>query len=645
MIFNCTIPFQRFILPVLFVVFSYKPAFSQVQNVDKLVKDLSEYKKEDTVKANILADIAVTYFYSDKEKAKSYTDSLLMLSSRINFHKGKGKAYQYYGEYYLRKSDWGQLKLNLNKADSIYRVLGDELRLISVQNLYASYYMAIGEYEKALNEKIDVLRNYEKNGEKDKASKTIGSIGQLLAKLKRYDEAEEYYLKAISLKKEVHDRRGESVILTNLGAMLGEQGKHNQALVYLERALAIQKEFNDEVIIITCKANLASIYNDQKQYDKSLNASEKCYAYYVKNADTTNIVITLMYQATSYRGQKKFDDAIGRLKIAEALIKDRSSYSDLYISLMENFSTTYKEMGNTEEALAYHEKIRNLEKKRSLSAVQDKVSELKEKYETEKKERENLELKRTNEIAALKLQQNRYLLYGLFFLILVVIAFSLLMIKNSRMRAEKEKVALRQRLLRSQMNPHFIFNALSAIQHFMYKREPQETGKFLTAFARMIRMTLESTQEEAISLRKELDWLNNYVSIQQLRFDNTIRYHVEIDEKIDTDNVVVPPMLIQPFIENAFEHGLSKLDEGGELNVVYAQENGRLLVRVEDNGIGFLQGEHLRQFQEHESLAIKITKERLQLIGKRKQKVDFTLVSKPGEGTTVLFSIPLTYKV
>lgn len=632
-------------LSVLFIVFSYKTVFSQVQNVDKLLKDLSEYKKEDTIKAGLIADIAVNYFYSDKEKAKAYTDSLLLLSSRINFHKGKGRAYQFYGEYYLRKSDWGQLKLNLNKADSIYRVLGDELRLISVKNLYASYYMAIGDYEKALSEKIEVLKSYEKNGEKDKASKTIGSVGQLLAKLKRYDEAEEYYVKAISLKKEVNDRRGESVILTNLGAMLGEQGKYNEAQIYLEKALSIQKEFNDEVIIITCKANLASIYNDQKQYDKSLNASKKCYAYYVRNADTANIVTTLMYQATSYRGLKKFDDAVGRLKIAEALIKDRSSYSDLYIHLMENFSTTYKQMGNTEEALTYHEKIRNLEKKQSLSAVHEKISELKEKYETEKKERENLELRRTNEIAALKLQQNRYLLYGLLFLVLVVTAFSLLMIKNSRMRAEKEKMYLKQRLLRSQMNPHFIFNALSAIQHFMYRREAKETGKFLTAFARMIRMTLESTQEETVSLQKELDWLDNYVRIQQLRFDNTIQYHVEIDEKIDIDNVAVPPMLIQPFIENAFEHGLSKLEEGGELKVVYAQQDDRLLVRVEDNGIGFLQGEHLRHFQKHESMAIKITQERLQLIGRRKQKVDFTIASKPGEGTTVIFSIPLTYKV
>jgi tetratricopeptide (TPR) repeat protein len=642
--FNRTILFQMCILTVLFLVFSYQSAFSQVQNVDKLLKNLSEYKKEDTLKANILADIAVTYFYSDREKAKSYTDSLLILSSKINFHKGKGKAYQYYSEYYLRKSDWEKLKLNLNKADSIYRMLGDELRLISVKNVYASYYMAIGEYEKALNEKIAVLRSYEKKGEKNGASKTIGTIGQLLAKLERYDEAEEYYVKAISLKKEVNDRRGESIVLANLGAMLGEQGKHNKAVVYLERALTIQKEFNDEAIIINCEANLASMYNDRKQYDKSLKASKRCYTYYFKNADTTNIVITLMYQATSYRGQKKFDDAVGRLKIAESFIKDRPSYSDLYISLMENFSTTYKQMGNTEEALGYHEKIRNLEKQQSLSAVQENISELKEKYETEKKERENLELRRTNEIAALKLQQNRYLLYGLLFVILVVVIFALLVIKNSRIRAEKEKMYLKQRLLRSQMNPHFIFNALSAIQHFMYRKEAKETGKFLTAFARMIRMTLESTQEEAVSLQKELEWLENYVRIQQLRFDNTIQYHVEIDEKIDTDNVVVPPMLIQPFIENAFEHGLSKLDEGGELNVIYSQENDRLLVRVKDNGIGFLQGENLRHFQEHESLAIKITQERLLLIGRRKQKVDFTIVSKPGEGTTVIFSIPLTYK-
>lgn len=205
---------------------------------------------------------------------------------------------------------------------------------------------------------------------------------------------------------------------------------------------------------------------------------------------------------------------------------------------------------------------------------------------------------------------------------------------------------LEQRLLRSQMNPHFIFNSLTAIQSFIYKNEPKESGKYLAAFARLVRAILENSREEYITLSREVQWLDNYLKLQQLRFENKFDYTIRVPDDLDLETTLLPPMLTQPAIENALEHGLKNIDYKGVVEVEFKKENNYLIVSVKDNGVGISASQVAvpadPKGDKHTSLATIITKERLELLNKRKlRKISFDISPVEPKGTLITFAIPL----
>jgi len=242
------------------------------------------------------------------------------------------------------------------------------------------------------------------------------------------------------------------------------------------------------------------------------------------------------------------------------------------------------------------------------------------------------------------------LFYGLILVSLAFLIFIWVKQREKKIRGQNRYLLLEQRLLRSQMNPHFIFNSLSAIQSFIFENNPVEAGSYLSRFADLIRSILYSSREEYITLEKEIQTLRNYLDLQQLRFNNKFSYEIFIDPELELETIKIPPMLAQPFIENAIEHGLKDLDRPGRLKVSFTFSATFLNIRVEDNGIGIEEAMRLKRTKsnEHKSLATKITKERIEILNKgRKQKLyamQFASSRKnnePKEGTEVLITIPL----
>jgi sensor histidine kinase YesM len=298
-------------------------------------------------------------------------------------------------------------------------------------------------------------------------------------------------------------------------------------------------------------------------------------------------------------------------------------------------------MGNAGMALRYLEKSKELFEANQDAEIQRAISRAREEYETEKKQAENNRLKRENELKDLQISRRNYIVFGSILLLLLLSIIAMTTIRNNRLKSEKATMEMEQRLLQTQMNPHFIFNVLHAIHTYMLKKDTEESGKLLTSFARLVRSILQHSSTDNISLTEELKWLKDYMRLQQLRFNNAFDYKIEIDEQISPDNLLLPPMIIQPFIENAIEHGFSGLDKPGELIISYKKTGKEVEIRITDNGKGFSADEPVRVNKEHESVAIQITEKRIFLLNKRRKGAfKFEIVSKPSEGTTVLFSIP-----
>ena len=221
-----------------------------------------------------------------------------------------------------------------------------------------------------------------------------------------------------------------------------------------------------------------------------------------------------------------------------------------------------------------------------------------------------------------------------------------------RMRDVKMKwqnTDLNQQLLRLQMNPHFIFNSLTSIQNYIYSNQTHLAGQYLSDFARLIRLILENSRHESISLEKEIETITLYMELQKLRFTEKIDLSIKVDPAIDTEITYVPPMMAQPFLENALEHGIKNSFRDGVIEVTYELVNKKIRFEVRDNGIGIITSKSLKtddQADQHESLSIAICRERIQLLERKtKTRIPFIVdeIIEDGivKGTRVAFEVPL----
>lgn len=200
-----------------------------------------------------------------------------------------------------------------------------------------------------------------------------------------------------------------------------------------------------------------------------------------------------------------------------------------------------------------------------------------------------------------------YLLYRIFTLA-----------RRRKERVKREINEYRQMALTRQMNPHFIFNSLNAIQHYILQNDARLSSRFLTKFSKLIRFILENSQSSLISLDKELIALNLYLELEALRFKDKMQYTITIDPEIDIMNITIPPMLIQPFVENAVWHGIMNKEDGttGLLEISFTYGKDSVTCTVSDNGIGRERANEINQKKNrtHNSMGTTITEDRIDLI-------------------------------
>ncbi|WP_253792184.1 sensor histidine kinase [Flavobacterium sp. HSC-32F16] len=210
------------------------------------------------------------------------------------------------------------------------------------------------------------------------------------------------------------------------------------------------------------------------------------------------------------------------------------------------------------------------------------------------------------------------------------------------------RLSLERRLLRSQMDPHFIFNALGNIQSMILQKDTIPAVSYLNKFAKLTRQVLEQSRKETISLEEEISTLKNYIELQQLRLNNGFDYIIKCDENVETD-VLIPPLLIQPFIENAVEHGLKPQENSvkGLIEIYFKEdeEQQSLICTIKDNGIGLTASRKLKINDTHQSLSTTITDERLSKMKKENPNAGFAIKERDPEtdnhGCIVILNIPI----
>lgn len=201
---------------------------------------------------------------------------------------------------------------------------------------------------------------------------------------------------------------------------------------------------------------------------------------------------------------------------------------------------------------------------------------------------------------------------------------------------------LEQQALQAMMNPHFVFNVMNSIQHFINTKNTNSANKVLTGFAKLIRKNLEICTQSYISLEEEINYLNLYLSLEKNRFGEKFQYEININPEIDTDETRIPSMLLQPFIENAIWHGIMPKEEGGNVAIQISKENENLLITITDDGIG-IDNSLASKKDGHQSKGMMLTKERINLLNKIEAKAIHLHIKQNGKsGTVVAITVPFT---
>lgn len=211
-------------------------------------------------------------------------------------------------------------------------------------------------------------------------------------------------------------------------------------------------------------------------------------------------------------------------------------------------------------------------------------------------------------------------------------------------QAELDKGLSQLTALRSQMNPHFLFNALNSIQDFILQNDKGEANRYLGKFADLIRSTLNLSSMELIPIRDELKALQNYLELEALRFHQDLSWHISVDESIDSSYYKIPPLFIQPFVENAIKHGLLHIEGGKRLTIKLYLSKDLLHIEIEDNGIGIEASTSKKlKDEEHRSFAMGASLSRVELLNNvYGGKINLEIISpvKDGKGTLIKIQIP-----
>jgi LytS/YehU family sensor histidine kinase len=238
-------------------------------------------------------------------------------------------------------------------------------------------------------------------------------------------------------------------------------------------------------------------------------------------------------------------------------------------------------------------------------------------------------------------------MYVIIAFVIIIVLATIIGISRSRqtsIQLKQREAEMSQILLRTQMNPHFIFNAMSVIQSYIFESDMKNSSKFLVNFSKLIRLILENSSKAFIHLETELEILQKYLETQKKRFEDRFEFEIICPEELLFDNVQIPPMITQPFVENSIEHGQLHTIPNGKITIHFSKKNEMLLIRVDDNGIGRDKSEKPKNVQGHKSMAMDITRNRIEMINEKHNSAGYLLISDLDVdqeiGTRVLISLP-----
>ncbi len=614
----------------------------------------------------------IYYNIGDISKAlENFQKGLLILETfeDVESRLGVGALLNNIGFIYQKQNDYSKALDYYQKSKTVREEINDSIGISASLANMAEVYKEQGDYLKGMEFALKSLTIVKSIGDKDGIASSLNSIGRMYEAQDSLVLANDYFKKALSINEEIGNKSQETAILGNIGKNLFKQKRFIEAEEYCSRSLQLSKELGYPEYISKTSYWLSQVYEAKGDYQKAyeMHLLFKKYSDSTVNTANTKKLTQLQMQ---FDFDKKEDSLNLQQQITDGKLKQKT--------LLAQQQQQQLELNKNEFALSNKEK--DLQKLAYLKTQGDLQNEQLQKNEKEKlltisekeKQLQQAQLKTFSQEKVLdKFKLQRLWIYSIVILVLLAL-FSLYFINRNRLKQRRLKIELAQEkieqekkeaqfqrsladvsltALRSQMNPHFIFNCLNSIKLYTTQNNTEAATEYLSKFSKLIRLVMENSRNDRITLKSELEALRLYIEMEVMRFKEKLAYSINVNNDVETDYIEIPPLLLQPYVENAIWHGLMHKEDGGriDINVSMQKDESLLEINIIDNGIGRARSAELRSktATKHKSYGMKVTSERIALINQiYKTGADVCvhdLVDTNGKalGTEVTIKIPV----
>ena len=574
---------------------------------DSLKSALQSHIAGDTNRVWLLVKLTNAVFSSTPDEAMAYADEALLLSEKLHWKKGVALSYRCKG---------------------------------GVEIVRANYTTALDYFQKALINDPKESKLFE--------ALVLNNIGIIYDELHQPDKALENYKKLLLVALELKNKESESMALGNIGSSYVAMKKYDSALYYFTRGLARAREVNNKRLVCNVLCTMGALYKETGKYKEAVEYSQESVQLadesgnlYVKAPALNNLAWAHFYLGN-------YDQAEKYNKLSLVVSKELNGVqwqSESWNALYANYEKQHK-YGQALEAYKNYILLRD-----SVSG-DEKRQDLARKEVQYQADKKAAVLKAENEarISQQRITRNAIIAGSIILLLGGMISFVFYKRKRDAVTRQNEaelKAEISEtemKALRSQMNPHFIFNSLNSISDYISKNNTAVADEYLTKFAKLMRLVLENSDQKEVPLARDLNALELYMQLEALRMKNKFSYKIIVDETIDPENTLVPPLILQPFVENSIWHGLAKKEGPGKIIVSIKKEDSMINCIVEDNGIGRRQTGDVTALKDNtgrRSLGMKITKERIDILNKVKKASAMVQLTDLAQGTRVEVRLPL----
>ncbi|WP_296386149.1 tetratricopeptide repeat protein, partial [Winogradskyella sp.] len=450
---------------------------------------------------------------------------------------------------------------------------------------------------------------------------SLNNLGNLYRQQNLNDKALNFYNKALAIKSAKYNVKNITALKNNISGIYYEKGEFNTAINYYKESIALSREIDDNVNLSSGLNGLGFTYFETKKYSKALSYFKEAYQLNLLNNFPYDLSDSYHGMADTYYGLKNYNLAlVNAEKLAQ--LSDKHEFLRHKKNAYYLLSKIYNKTGKYKKAFESHQQFKilndSLFNKENVEKIAQLEYEYKYKQAIDSASIRELKLTKTVKATSQDLEKSqRNLLLGVigFLAMILILGTIIFFLKLRNEKSKTQNIAIEQKLLRSQMTPHFIFNSLSVLQGMILNNEDKKSMFYLSKFSKLLRITLENSRDKLVPLHQELEAVNNYLELQNLEESQSYEYTILVDDLIDATLFKIPPMLIQPFIENAIEHAFKNQKANRKIDIQLKYSNNELICTITDNGIGIDTKNGFKK-KDKKSLATTITSERLKMLSK-----------------------------